>query len=267
MNTAVSLGATDYLLWVALPYVAFVSLIVGTILRFRKNPYGVSTRSSISLEKKLLGIGAPLFHIGLACVLAGHVVGLLIPESWTSAFGITEEAYHLGAMVMGMGAAVIMVVGLVILVIRRVGNVAVWQSTTTMDKVMYVILLVVLAAGIFATLKTQVFGGSGYNYRETISPWLRSLFYFQPQPELMATVPTTFKVHITVVMVLFVLWPLTRLVHAMALPLSYLVRPYEVYRSADRGVGARAVRPGWGATRFSRNVKPEGLVTPHTKDQ
>ena len=36
-----------------------------------------------------------------------------------------------------------------------------------------------------------------------LSPWLRSLFYLQPQPELMADVPYQFKLHIVVAFGLF----------------------------------------------------------------
>ena len=47
-------------------------------------------------------------------------------------------------------------------------------------------------------------------------------------------------------MLLFALWPFTRLVHAFTAPLHYLFRPYIVYRSRDRQTsGNRATRPGW----------------------
>ncbi len=41
-----------------------------------------------------------------------------------------------------------------------------------------------------ATFSTQVFGGpQGYDYRETLSPWLRHLLIFNIHPEWMADVP------------------------------------------------------------------------------
>ncbi|MGQ4360318.1 respiratory nitrate reductase subunit gamma [Streptomyces sp. AK04-3B] len=33
----------------------------------------------------------------------------------------------------------------------------------------------------------------GYDYRETISPWFRSLFYLQPDPDLMTGAPILFR--------------------------------------------------------------------------
>jgi nitrate reductase gamma subunit len=48
-------------------------------------------------------------------------------------------------------------------------------------------------------------------------------------------------------MLLFAIWPFTRLVHAFTAPVHYLFRPYIVYRSRDRATtGNRPVRSGWG---------------------
>jgi nitrate reductase gamma subunit len=92
----------------------------------------------------------------------------------------------------------------------------------------------------------QVFGAS-YDYRGSISPWLRSLYGFQPDPTLMSGVPFFFQLHVLCATSLFLLWPFTRLVHVFSAPLGYFVRPYIVYRSRDgqRGAGARKPRRGW----------------------
>ena len=46
-------------------------------------------------------------------------------------------------------------------------------------------------------------------------------------------------------MVLFALWPFTRLVHAFSAPIGYLFRPYIVYRSRDDSLGSRKPKRGW----------------------
>src|SRR5437764_55351 len=56
--------------------------------------------------------------------------------------------------------------------------------------------------------------------------------------------------HVIIALILFALWPFTRLVHVFSAPIAYLFRPYIVYRSrdvADRGqlVGSRPARRGW----------------------
>ena len=70
-------------------------------------------------------------------------------------------------------------------------------------------------------------------YRETVSPWFRSLFYFSPKIDSMAAAPLAFQMHTLIGMLLFAIWPFTRLVHAFTVPLHYLFRPYIVYRSRD----------------------------------
>lgn len=230
-----------------LPYICGASFIVGHIWRWRFDQFGWTTRSSEIYEKKILNIASPMFHFGILMVVAGHAVGLLVPESWTHAIGISEEAYHVVATVAGSIAAVFTVVGLALLIYRRRTTRTVFVATTRMDKLMYLMLATTLAAGTWATFAEQVLGweSGGYNYRESISPWLRSLFTFNPDLALMDGIPWAFAVHIVSALLLFAVWPFTRLVHVWSAPLAYVFRPYVVYRSRDAQRGNREHRPGW----------------------
>lgn len=240
------MSVASHLAWVVFPYVAMAVFIVGAIWRYRYDKFGWTTRSSELYEHTILRLGSPLFHFGIIFVALGHFMGLLIPKSWTEAVGFKETAYHFVATYMGALAGLATVVGLVILIYRRRTTGPVFLATTRVDKLMYVLLALPILLGMWATVQTQLLGGAeGYDYRETISPWLRSLFYFQPQPELMADVPLPFKLHITAAFLLFLVWPFTRLVHVFSAPLPYASRPYIVYRSREEGAGARPARPGW----------------------
>ncbi|WP_454296521.1 respiratory nitrate reductase subunit gamma [Salana multivorans] len=234
----------DVVAFGVVPYIAASIFIVGHLWRYKYDKFGWTTRSSEVYEKRLLRIGSPLFHFGILMVIGGHVVGLLIPKTWLSAIGIDEHMYHLGAIVLGSLAAVMTLAGLAILIYRRRTNRSVFLATTVMDKAMFLVLGLTLALGTAATVLVQIFGG-GYEYRGTISPWFRSLFVFQPDIELMATVPGVFSAHIVCAMVLFAMWPFTRLVHVWSAPLGYLVRPYLVYRARYTRRDP-AGRPGWG---------------------
>jgi nitrate reductase gamma subunit len=218
------------MLWLIVPYVAFTSFVLGHIWRYRTDQFGWTTRSSQVHESRLLRLGSPLFHFGLLGVFGGHVVGLLIPQSWTSTAGIAEPAYHLIAVTMGSVTGFAVVAGLGILLYRRITVPAVRQATTRSDKLMYLLLVGALVTGMLNTL-TNVF--ASYNYRETVSPWFRSLFSLHPAVELMAHTPWTFQVHALIVLALLGIWPYTRLVHLFSAPAGYLVRPYLVYRSRD----------------------------------
>ncbi|ROS72123.1 respiratory nitrate reductase subunit gamma [Cellulomonas sp. PhB143] len=239
----------NVLLWVAFPYATAAIFAVGTWWRYRYDKFGWTTRSSQLYERRLLRLGSPLFHLGLLLVVLGHVVGLVIPESWTEAVGVSEAQYHFVATWMGSVGALAVVAGLLILVYRRRTTGPVLLATTRMDKTMYVFLGASIALGAWSTIQTQMLADDGgYDYRQTISPWFRSLWYFQPQPELMAGVPLPFQLHIVAASLLFALWPFTRLVHAFSAPVPYLFRPYLVYRSRDAAISSRQNARGWDPT-------------------
>ena len=101
------------LFFVILPYVAIVSFVGGHLWRYRYDRFGWTTRSSQLYESRLLRLGSPLFHFGILLVALGHIGGLLIPESWTSAVGISEDQYHAVAFTVGTIAGLMTVVGLI----------------------------------------------------------------------------------------------------------------------------------------------------------
>ncbi|GAA3613894.1 respiratory nitrate reductase subunit gamma [Microlunatus ginsengisoli] len=237
----------NLLLWGVLPYIMLAVLIGGLIWRYRYDQFGWTTRSSQLYESRLLRIGSPLFHFGILVVIIGHIGGLVIPKSWTDAAGISESMYHVTALALGSVAGIATLVGIVILIYRRRTTGPVFMATTKNDKTMYVVLVAAIVAGLSTTL-ISVFGPhEDVTYRETVSPWFRSLFVLQPDIASMAAASPAFKLHTLIGMVLFTIWPFTRLVHAFTAPVHYLFRPYIVYRSRDeRPVATNAgIRRGW----------------------
>ncbi len=237
----------DTLLWGVLPYVMLAVLVGGTIWRYRYDKFGWTTRSSQLYESRLLRIGSPLFHFGILLVVIGHIGGLVVPESWTEALGISEDLYHFNALFFGSIAGLCTLAGIVILIYRRRRTGPVFMATTWNDKAMYVVLVGAIVLGLWTTLVSVGAGHDAHNYRETVSPWFRSVFYLQPDVDAMAAAPIQFHIHALVGMLLFTIWPFTRLVHAFTAPVHYLFRPYIVYRSRDRaaGSGSRTPPRGW----------------------
>ena len=241
---------TQILLWDVLPYVTIAVFVVGTIWRFRYDKFGWTTRSSQLYERNLLRIASPLFHLGMFAVIAGHVIGLLVPEAWTNGLGVSEDMYHLNAVLLGSLAGAATLIGVAMLVYRRRTTGPVFAATTKNDKTMYVFLVAAICLGIIATMTGAGVLGDGYNYRESVSVWFRSIFLLQPQGELMADTPLAFRVHAITGMALFMVWPFTRLVHAFSAPLGYLFRPYVVYRTrSGTTIGNRPARRGWDRTK------------------
>ncbi len=234
----------DVLLWGVAPYVMVAVLVGGLAWRYRYDKFGWTTRSSELHESRLLRIGSPLFHFGLLVVIIGHVIGLVIPKSWTDAVGLSQQAYHVQALVLGGVAGAATLTGIAILVYRRRTTGPVFRATTANDKLMYVVLVAAIVAGLATTLLGAA-GGEEHNYRLTVSPWFRSLFVLQPDIAAMSHSGLAFQLHTLIGMLLFAIWPFTRLVHAFTAPVHYLFRPYIVYRSRSGGSASRPSRRGW----------------------
>jgi nitrate reductase gamma subunit len=143
-------------LFVVVPYVCLTTFVVGHLWRYRYDKFGWTTRSSQLYENRLLRIGSPLFHFGMLGVVGGHIIGLLVPESWTDAVGISEHTYHVLAVAGGLPAGAMAVVGMVILIYRRRTVGPVFSATTVMDKVMYAFLAVVILLGLWNTVIVTV---------------------------------------------------------------------------------------------------------------
>lgn len=237
--------------WDVVPYVTIATLAVGLWWRYRYDKFGWTTRSSQLYESRLLRIGSPLFHFGLLVVIFGHVIGLLIPQTWTDALGLSQHAYHVQAIVLGTIAGVATLSGVAILIYRRRTTGPVFMATTRNDKYMYVVLVAAICTGLLTTALGSGLVGEEHNYRQSVSIWFRSIFYLQPQGELMAGAPLSFQLHALIGMLLFASLPFTRLVHMFSAPVQYLFRPYVVYRSRGpagrpgQPIGSEPRRRGW----------------------
>jgi nitrate reductase gamma subunit len=237
------LTGTELLLWVIIPYLCIATFIGGHLWRYRYDKFGWTTRSSQLYERRLLRWASPLFHFGILAALGGHVVGLVIPKSFTEAVGISETMYHVVAVGLGGIAGVGTVVGLALLIYRRRTVGPVFSATTKNDKLMYVFLAVTILLGLATTVNSNILGH--HDYRETVAPYFRSIFYLQPQGELMTASTFLFQAHVMSAWLLFAVWPFTRLVHVFSAPVGYLTRPYIVYRSRDVAAGSRDPKRGW----------------------
>ncbi|HET7312375.1 MAG TPA: respiratory nitrate reductase subunit gamma [Mycobacteriales bacterium] len=232
------------LLWVVIPYVAIAVFVLGHIWRYRYDKFGWTTRSSQMYERKLLRWASPLFHFGILMAIGGHVIGILVPEAWTKSAGISETAYHVVAATMGTLAGVGTVVGMALLIYRRRTVGPVFSATTRNDKAMYVLLAATILVGLLTTLRGN--GPNPHDYRLTVAPYFRSIFYAHPDVDLITAAPLGFQIHAMLAWLLFAAWPFTRLVHVFSAPLGYLTRPYIVYRSRETTrLGARPTRRGW----------------------
>ena len=233
-----------------------VVLVGGTIWRYRYDKFGWTTRSSQLYESRLLRIGSPLFHFGILLVLVGHIGGLVIPESWTEAVGVSEGLYHFNALLFGGIAGVCTLVGILILDLppahHRAGVHGHHQERqarcTSCSSPRS-------CSGCGRRSSASAPGDEAHNYRETVSPWFRSVFVLQPDVAAdgggPAPVPHPRPGRDAAVRPLAVHPAGARLHRAAALPVPALHRLPQPRRPAPRP-GSRATAARLGAGRHPR---------------
>ncbi|MNO69924.1 Nitrate reductase-like protein NarX [compost metagenome] len=224
----------DIFWWVVFPYITLAIMIIGLLYRFAYRQKSWTAPSTEIFEKKWLQVGSTLFHWGILFALVGHIMGVLIPRSVYLSLGVSDEVYHIFAIAGGGIAGLMVVVGIIVLIIRRLTNRRVRKHATFTDYFAGVMLLITAGLGTGMTLiyNTTV---TAYEYRTSIGPWFRSLFIFQPKYQLMNDVPVLFQIHIIVAFLLFASIPFTMLVHMFSFPARYPGRAPQQYRTrSDR---------------------------------
>lgn len=218
--------------WVVFPYLTLTIMIFGLLYRFAFRQLSWAAPSTEFFEKKWLRIGSPLFHWGIVFAFIGHIMGMVIPKEVYLFLGITDHLYHMGAIYGGGLVGLMVVIGLIILLIRKIVIDPVRIHATFADFFSVISLLIVAGMGVYMTIiyNTTVVE---YEYRTTIGPWFRSLFIFQPNYALMESVPYIFKVHVISAFALFASIPFTRLIHFYSLPVNYPMRAPQQYRSRN----------------------------------
>jgi nitrate reductase gamma subunit len=210
------------LLFGVLPYVVAVLAIVVTVVRWKRHPFSVTSLSSQLLESKQLYWGTLSFHWGLSLILLAHLAALIVPswfELWNGA-PLRLYLLEITGLALGLWAGL----GLLILVYRRLTNRRILRVTTPMDLVVLLTIGVQIFSGV--TIAIAYRWGSYWGTAVAV-PYVRSLLVFQPDPDLIGPLPFLVKTHIVSFFVFLALFPFTRLVHIITLPLQYFFRSWQ----------------------------------------
>jgi|TARA_B100001971_G_C18198016_1_gene542732 nitrate reductase gamma subunit len=213
----------DFVLFGVLPYVAFAIAIVGLVWRYKTNQFSYSSVSSQFLENRQLFWGSVPWHYGIIIILIGHLVGILFPSSVMAFNGMPIRLYILEGT--GLALGLLVLVGLVYLLLRRGTNERIRAVTSRMDLVLLLLLLTMVITGVGTAIFYR--WGSGW-YVQTVTPYIRSLVTFSLQVEYMASMPLLVKIHAITAFTILAIFPFTRLVHMLSVPLAYLWRPYQI---------------------------------------
>lgn len=140
------------LTWGVFPYICLTVMIVGTLCRYQTDQLRWTSKSSESLEKKLLIIGSVSFHIGILFVFIGHILGLLIPIQVYNAIGVSSEVYHGAAIILDGLTGLIALIGISILLYRRIAVECVRMDSDPSDFIVGGLLWIVMLTGLAFTL-------------------------------------------------------------------------------------------------------------------
>jgi nitrate reductase gamma subunit len=214
---------SNVFLWAVFPYIAVaVSIIVG-LYRYFNDRFSFSSQSSQFLESRMQFWGSTMWHYGIILILIPHVLGFLFPTLWAALIADQTRLYVLE--VTGLALALMAICGIVILILRRLTNARAQRVTTVMDWVLLAALTFQVLMGFWIAFFYR--WGSEW-YLHTSVPWLQSLAAFNPQIQYVTAMPLPVKLHMLNAFVILAIFPFTRLVHVVTLPLPYLFRPYQV---------------------------------------
>ncbi len=229
-------GAVNQFLFGIYPYICGTVFAVGSLIRFDREQYTWKSDSSQLLRASELRWGSNLFHFGVLFIFFGHLFGMLTPH-WAYSWLISAGSKQLLAMVSGGAAGAVAIVGLSMLLHRRIADPRIHSNTRMADMAVLAILWAQLALGLVSiAVSRQHLDGS---LMMRLAEWAQRVVTFRPDAvALVADAPWIFKAHITLGMTIFLIFPFTRLVHIWSgfASVAYLFRPYQLVRTRRRPV-------------------------------
>lgn len=233
---------------IALPYIALALFLVGSIYRYTYKGFQVSSLSSQFLEGRRLFFGSVPFHWGVFFLFFGHLFAFLFPKSvlaWNSV-PLRLMILEITAFIFGIS----MLIGLINLFIRRYTTPRLRYVTNKMDFVIYILLITQTFFGLWIAYNFR-WGSSWFS--TLLTPYLYSIFKFEPDIAAVSLLPWAVKIHIIGAFTIIALIPFSRMIHFLVYPLNYLWRPYQQVRWYWRRTAIRAPRTPWSLHRPKNN--------------
>lgn len=211
------------------PYIAGAVFLIGSWLRYDYGQYTWRAGSSQMLDKKGMRLASNLFHIGILGIFAGHFLGMLTPH-WMYESFLPIAVKQKMAMFAGGACGVMMLVGGVLLLKRRLTNPRIRATSSVGDILILTLLVVQVCLG----LLTIPFSAQHMDGSEMLKlvAWAQAVVTFHGgAAHHLEGVALIFKIHIVLGMTLFLIFPFCRLVHIWSVPVEYLTRRYQLVRN------------------------------------
>jgi nitrate reductase gamma subunit len=218
-----NLSVVNLMSFTVLPYAAFAVFIIGSIYRYKNRGYQVSSLSSQFLEGKKLFWGSQPFHWGLLVIFFGHLIAFLFPSAILAWNGQPVRLLILEISSFAFGLSVLL--GLILLIKRRMTSRMLLVVSNRMDMLVYTILFVQVLSGLGVAFFVR-WGSSWFS--SVLTPYLRSVFSFNPDIVAVSDMPWLIQVHIVSAFVFIGVIPFTRFMHFLVAPIDYLWRRYQL---------------------------------------
>jgi len=214
------------------PYIALVTFVVGSWIRFDHEQYTWKSDSSQLLSKEYMRFASNVFHIGILGIFFGHLFGMLTPHGVFLALGISDEAHQGIAIFAGGIFGLMVILGGAILWLRRMFNKRVRAASRWMDINILGWLILTACVG-FSTIFWSMGHAEQKDFTVMIrlTEYVQSVATLQANPELLRGIDPIYKLHMFLGLSVFLFFPFTRLVHIFSAPVGYLFRAYQIVRA------------------------------------
>ncbi len=196
------------------PYIALVTFVLGSWIRFDHEQYTWKSDSSQFLSKEYMRFASNVFHIGILGIFFGHLVGMLTPHSVFLALGVSDAAHQGIAIFVGGIFGLMVILGGIILWSRRMFNKRVRAASRWMDINILGWLILTACVG-FSTIFWSVGHAEHQDFAVMIrlTEYVQSVITLQANPDLLVGIDTVYKLHMFLGLSVFLFFPFTRLVH------------------------------------------------------
>lgn len=214
------------------PYLCLAVFLLGSLIRYDREQYSWKSDSSQMLRTGQLRWGSNLFHVGILALFFGHLFGLLTPTALYHALGLSSSAKQMVAIVAGGVFGTMCLVGLILLVHRRLTEPRIRATSTGMDIFILLWILVTLLLGL-----ASIFWSLGHRdgtVMVLLGQWAQHIVTFRAgAAAFLLGVDGIYKLHLVFGMTLFLLFPFSRLVHVWSgfAVVGYLTRAYQIVRT------------------------------------
>lgn len=211
------------------PYIALTFFFLGSIYRYENNQYTWKTSSSQLLKNDLF-FSSNSFHFGIIFLMFGHFLGLLTPK-FIYIKVISPDSKQFLAIFFGGIAGLFCLIGLTMLLYRRLINDRIRKTSNKSDIFILIILYIQLLLGLCSIfISCQHINDP--KSMIALANWVQGIFIFTPDiSSYVINEHWIFKLHLVLGMTILLIFPFTRLIHIFSFPYLYFFRNgYQIVR-------------------------------------